>query len=62
MIYQKVRKQAKPPTALIGMTKETAERKFIEKIILKKQLHKQLKKCERDLTKYWLTMNKKDIG
>lgn len=54
----KVRKQAKQPTALVGMSKETAERKFIEKILLKKRLHKQLKKCERDLTKYYLTMTK----
>lgn len=57
--FLKVRKQAKQPTALKGMSKETAERKFIEKLILEKQLYKQLKKCKRDSTKYWLTMNKK---
>lgn len=55
----KVRKQAKQPTALTRMTKETAERKFAEKCCEKRYLQKKLKKVERDLTKYYLTMTKK---
>lgn len=55
----KVRKQAKQPTALTRMSKETAELKFAEKCWLKRDLQRQLKKCERDLMKYYLTMNKK---
>lgn len=41
------------------MTKEIAERKFAEKCYEKRDLQKQLKKVERDLTKYYLTMTKK---
>lgn len=52
----KIRKQ---PTALNGMSKETAYRKFVEKCALKKELRKQMKKCEDDLMKYYLTMTKK---
>jgi|GEM_PF-5243658 hypothetical protein len=56
----KIRKRTKPPTALTRMTKETAERKFSEKVYLAEDLKRQLKKCERDITKYYLTMTKKD--
>lgn len=55
----KVRKQAKQPVALMGMTKATAERKLSEKIMLKKQLYKQLKKYQRDITKYCLTISER---
>lgn len=48
----------KQPEALRFMTKETAKRKFIEKCNLKRELRKQLAKCEKDLTKYFLTMRK----
>lgn len=55
----KVKKQAKPPTPLTRMTKETAEQKFAEKCSEKRDLQRKLKKVERDLTKYYLTMTKK---
>lgn len=48
-------KEQKP---LKGMSKQTAEKRFTEKCGLKRQLLKKLKKCERDLMKYYLTMNK----
>lgn len=54
----KVKKRAKRPEALKRMSKETAERKFAEKVNLAVSLKKQLKKCERDITKYYLTMTK----
>lgn len=56
--FPQVKKQAKPPVALTGMSKETAERKFYEKMALAIKLKKELKKCERDITKYYLTMTK----
>lgn len=56
--FPQVKKQAKPPTALTGMSKEHAATLFSEKTALKKHLIKQLKKCERDITKYYLTMTK----
>lgn len=56
--FPKPHKLAKQPTALISMSKEVAERRFAEKCALKRNLQKQLRKCERDLTKYYLTMTK----
>lgn len=40
------------------MTKETAERKFVEKCNLELELKKQLRKCDRDMMKYFLNMTK----
>lgn len=51
----KIPKKVEP---LKRMTKETAERKFAEKCYQKRDLQRQLKKCERDITKYYLTMTK----
>jgi len=51
-------KITKPIKGLRGMSKPTAERKFAEKYALKKKLQAQLKKCEDDLMKYYLTMTK----
>lgn len=48
----------KPQTPLKRMRKTTAERKFAEKCNLKRQLQKQLKKCDQDSMKYYLTMTK----
>lgn len=48
----------KPIKPLPGMSKQLAKRRFAEKCALKKELRKQLKKCENDLMKYYLTMTK----
>lgn len=48
----KPEKDIKP---LLGMSEATARKRFSEKCSLKKQLCKQLAKCENDLMKYYLT-------
>lgn len=44
---------------LKGMSKELARKKFAEKCALKKKLRAKLNKCDKDLTKYYLTYSQK---
>jgi len=48
----------KPPEAIPGMSKKLARKKFNEQCDLKMDLCRQLRKCERDIMKYYLTMTK----